>query len=103
MMGGLKCVDVEELSYVDPTDCDGVMSLGHGLRLCFEDGERAMFRLSGSGSEGATLRVYLEAHETRKAKFAQTAAQALAKVLAAALEASNLAALTGRDAPTLIT
>jgi phosphoglucomutase len=100
-MGGLKCVDIEELSYVDPADDS--LSLGHGIALGFQDGERAVFRLAGTGSSGATLRVYLEAHETRKAKFGQTTAQALAKVAAAALEASAIEQLTGREAPTVIT
>ena len=97
----LRCVNMEEFAYEDPADES--LSVGHGIILGFAGGERAVFRLSGTGSAGATLRVYLEAYETRRAKLGMPAADALAKVAAAALEASRIANLTGCAAPTVIT
>ncbi len=99
--GGMRCTDLESFSYEDPMD--GSLSENQGIVLSFEGGERAIFRLSGTGSEGATIRLYLEKYEKDAAKHGATTAAALQEVAAAALEASNLVALTGRESPTVIT
>mmetsp|Transcript_15760 Transcript_15760/g.36711 ORF Transcript_15760/g.36711 Transcript_15760/m.36711 type:complete len:564 (-) Transcript_15760:2-1693(-) len=101
MFGGMKCNSIEEFLYVDPVD-DSVTSK-QGLILSFVGGARAIFRLSGTGSEGATIRLYLESYEEDVAKQSANPQEVLLPLAAAALEASNLAALTGRASPTVIT
>jgi phosphoglucomutase len=101
VFGGLKCVNVEEFAYVDPKDDS--LATNQGIILSFLGDERAVFRLSGTGSEGATVRVYLEKFEGRRPKLGMATRDALAPVAAAAMEASNIAAITGRKAPTVIT
>jgi len=99
--GGLKCINVEEFAYIDPKDDS--LATGQGIIVSFMGGERAVFRLSGTGSEGATIRVYLEKYEERRQKLGMATSDALAEVAKAAMEASDLAAITGRQAPTVIT
>jgi phosphoglucomutase len=91
----------DDFSYTDPID-DSV-SQHQGLRILFEDGSRIIFRLSGTGTAGATIRIYLEAYEAEPAKQGEDAQQALAGLIRAALNISSIAGLTGRDAPTVIT
>ena len=74
-------------AYVVPVD--GSRSEGQGLRISFDGGARVVLRLSGTGTEGATLRVYLEKVETDPATFGTDAQQALAPVIAAAEEIGN--------------
>ncbi len=91
----------DDFSYTDPID--GSVSTGQGLRIGFEDGSRIVFRLSGTGTEGATLRVYLEAFEPDPARHGQDAQQALAGLIGIANELSQLKQRTGRENPTVIT
>lgn len=56
-----KIMSADDFSYLDPVD--GSEVLNQGIRLCLEDGSRAIFRLSGTGTQGATLRIYLESYE----------------------------------------
>jgi phosphoglucomutase len=91
----------DDFSYTDPID--GSISTGQGLRILFEDGSRIVFRLSGTGTEGATLRIYLEAFESDPARHEQDAQQALAGLIVIANELSELKQRTGRDMPTVIT
>lgn len=72
-------------------------------RLLFGDGTRAVFRLSGTGSSGATIRLYLEKYEADPAKQGQPSASALKGLAEAALSLSKLREFTGRDEPTVIT
>lgn len=99
--GDLKCTSVEEFMYVDPVD--NSMATKQGMILNFKDDERAVFRLSGTGSEGSTIRLYLEAFADTEDDIKRRPLDVLAPVAAAALEASNLAEITGRDSPTVIT
>ena len=69
----------------------------------FADGSRIVFRLSGTGTEGATLRIYLEAFEPDMAKHDLDAQVALAELIRIALQLSELKERTGRDQPTVIT
>ena len=98
---GLTVETADEFAYDDPVD--GSRSTGQGLRVTFTNGARAVFRLSGTGTQGATIRVYLEQLETDPANLDLDPAEALAPVARAALELSDLQAMTGRDAPDVIT
>jgi phosphoglucomutase len=69
----------------------------------FVDGSRIVFRLSGTGTEGATLRIYLESFEADVTKQSVDAQQALAEMINLALSLSQLPEKTGRRAPTVIT
>ncbi|MBK7024867.1 MAG: alpha-D-glucose phosphate-specific phosphoglucomutase [Sulfuritalea sp.] len=91
----------DDFSYTDPVD--GSVSTGQGLRIIFADGSRIVFRLSGTGTEGATLRVYLEAFEADPARQRGDAQLLLADLIAIADEISGLKARSGRGRPTVIT
>jgi phosphoglucomutase len=91
----------DDFSYTDPID--GSLSTGQGLRIGFEDGSRIVFRLSGTGTEGATLRLYLEAYEPDPAAHRADAQHALAELIGIAHELLQLKQRTGREQPTVIT
>lgn len=91
----------DEFAYDDPVD--GSRSEGQGLRVLFENGARVVFRLSGTGTEGATIRVYLEAFEDDPARIGADPAEALAAVIESAEAISDLRAITGRAGPDVTT
>ena len=91
----------DDFSYLDPID--GSVSNNQGIRILFTDGSRIVFRLSGTGTEGATLRIYLEAFEPDASKHYLDAQVALAEMIQIALQISQLVERTGRNAPTVIT
>ncbi len=91
----------DDFSYTDPID--GSISTKQGLRVLFADGSRIVFRLSGTGTEGATIRIYLEAFEPDISKHHLDAQDALAEMIQIALSISQLKERTGRDKPTVIT
>lgn len=91
----------DDFSYTDPVD--GSVSKGQGVRIIFTDGSRIIFRLSGTGTEGATLRVYLEAYEADVSRHHLDAQVALAELIGIALQISELKSRTGREQPTVIT
>ena len=99
--GHLQVKMCDDFSYSDPVD--GSLSTGQGIRILFTDGSRIVFRLSGTGTEGATLRIYLEAYEPDISRHHQDAQQVLATLISIALKISELRKLTGRDQPTVIT
>lgn len=90
----------DDFAYTDPVD--GGVSKNQGIRVGFTDGSRVVFRLSGTGTQGATLRVYLESFEPNIAKHNQDP-QALAGLIAIAEELAQIRKFTGRDKPTVIT
>jgi phosphoglucomutase len=90
-----------DFSYTDPVDAS--VSKGQGVRIIFSDGSRIIFRLSGTGTEGATLRVYLEAYEADTSRHHLDAQTALSELIQIALQISELIARTGREQPTVIT
>ncbi|MGV6847984.1 MAG: alpha-D-glucose phosphate-specific phosphoglucomutase [Marinibacterium sp.] len=100
-LAGLEVVSADEFAYDDPVD--GSRSEGQGLRIGFAGGGRVAFRLSGTGTVGATLRVYLEQLETDPARLARDAQEALAPIIAAAHAAAGIDAHIGRAAPDVIT
>lgn len=91
----------DDFSYTDPID--GSVSHLQGLRILFEDGSRIVFRLSGTGTQGATIRIYLEAFEPDTSKHYLDAQEALQEMILIALQVSDLKARTGREKPTVIT
>ena len=99
--GHYQVSSCDDFSYHD--SIDGSVSNNQGLRILFLDGSRIVFRLSGTGTEGATLRIYLEAYESDNKKHDLNAQFALAEMIQIALKISNLVALTGCHAPTVIT
>ena len=100
-VAGLTVSSADEFGYEDPVD--GSVSTGQGLRIGFEGGQRVVFRLSGTGTDGATIRIYLEALRTDPDHLALNPADVLKPVAQAAGELSGLAALTGRTSPDVIT
>jgi len=97
----LMVSSADEFSYDDPVD--GSHSAGQGIRIYFEGGGRAVFRLSGTGTEGATIRVYLEKLEMASSAMNLSPQEALSDIIAAADAVAELSAKTGRSKPDVIT
>ena len=95
--GTLTVAAADDFSYRDPVD--GSTTSGQGLRIFFEENARAVFRLSGTGTVGATLRVYLERYENGSGELGLDPQEALARVVAAAAEIAGIRDRLGRDAP----
>lgn len=100
-LAGRRVSACDDFAYTDPVDAS--VSSNQGVRVLFEDGSRIIFRLSGTGTSGATVRIYLESYEADAARQGLDAQDALAGMIKAAGEISALRKLTGRDAPTVIT
>jgi phosphoglucomutase len=100
-IGELAVQAADEFAYDDPVD--GSRSTGQGIRILFEGGSRIVYRLSGTGTSGATLRIYVERYEADPTKLARPTAEAIADLVAVARELSDLEPRTGRAAPTVIT
>ncbi|KAI3910363.1 hypothetical protein MKX01_034757 [Papaver californicum] len=94
-------VQADEFEYKDPVD--GSISKHQGIRYLFADGSRLVFRLSGTGSEGATIRLYIEQYEKDPSKIGRESHEALAPLVEVALKLSEMEKMTGRSAPTVIT
>jgi phosphoglucomutase len=99
--GALKVAAADDFAYHDPVD--GSVSKNQGIRVLFEGGSRVVFRLSGTGTSGATIRVYVERYEADAAKHGIDTQEALADLISVADEISDLKKRSGRDAPTVIT
>ena len=99
--GGISIASADSFTYEDPIDQS--VSRNQGVRVFTKDGARMAFRLSGTGTRGATLRVYLEQHETDAAKQARTAKTALASLSKAAHAVARLEELTGLKEPSQVT
>ncbi len=100
-VAGLSIGRADDFGYTDPVD--GSISRGQGLRVFFDDGSRLVLRLSGTGTEGATLRLYLERFEPEAARQGIETQAALQPLIAAAEALTGLRARTGRDGPDVIT
>ncbi|CAA7401402.1 unnamed protein product [Spirodela intermedia] len=96
-----EVVEADEFEYKDPVD--GSVSKHQGIRYLFGDGSRLVFRLSGTGSEGATIRLYIEQYEKDPSKTGRDSQDALAPLVDVALKLSKMEEFTGRSAPTVIT
>ncbi len=99
-VGTLTVRSADNFAYTDPVD--GSTATGQGIRVFFQDGSRVVFRLSGTGTEGATLRVYLEQLETDPSQLAQDTQEALEPVIAAAEALAEIEVRTGRAKPDVI-
>ncbi|HUX89985.1 MAG TPA: alpha-D-glucose phosphate-specific phosphoglucomutase [Gallionellaceae bacterium] len=91
----------DDFSYTDPVD--GSVSSKQGVRIIFSDGSRIIFRLSGTGTEGATLRIYLEAYDADVENHKLDAQVVLKELVQIALQISELKQRTGREKATVIT
>uniref|UniRef100_A0A8C9W638 EF-hand calcium binding domain 7 n=2 Tax=Scleropages formosus TaxID=113540 RepID=A0A8C9W638_SCLFO len=91
----------DNFEYSDPVD--GSVSKNQGLRIIFSDGSRIIFRLSGTGSAGATIRLYIDSYEKDPQKIYQDPQVMLAPLVKIALKISQLHEKTGRSGPTVIT
>jgi phosphoglucomutase len=99
--GGLTVQACDDFAYTDPVD--GSVTAAQGVRILFAEDARVVFRLSGTGTVGATLRVYLERFERDPARHELEVASVLAPVVAAAEAIARIAELTGRNEPSVIT
>ena len=100
-LGPFRVAAADEFSYRDPVD--GSLSERQGLRLLFDGGGRIILRLSGTGTEGATIRIYVESYEADPARHRADPQTALAPLIDIAHQLSELRERTGRTAPTVIT
>lgn len=97
---GMCVKSADDFCYTDPVD--GSRSDKQGVRVLLENGSRVVFRLSGTGTEGATLRVYLERYEADPARHAIPTQEALAPLVALAEKVASIVQITGRKAPDVI-
>ncbi len=100
-IGNLTIAAADDFAYEDPIDQS--VSSNQGVRIFFEGGSRIVFRLSGTGTSGATLRVYIERYEPDASRHDLETQEALADLIDAAEAIAEISARTGRDAPSVIT
>lgn len=91
----------DDFKYIDPVDKSE--SAHQGIRVLFKDGSRIVFRLSGTGTQGATIRIYIEKYEPNVARHDMDPQEALAELIEIAEEISGVKAKTGRKKPDVIT
>ncbi len=96
-----RIVLADDFSYTDPVDAS--VSAHQGLRIVFDDGARIVFRLSGTGTSGATLRIYIERYEGDRSQLAHDTQAALADLISSADQLIDLRQCTGRARPDVIT
>ncbi|MGL4440588.1 MAG: alpha-D-glucose phosphate-specific phosphoglucomutase, partial [Bosea sp. (in: a-proteobacteria)] len=99
--GALEIATADDFAYHDSVD--HTTSKAQGLRLLMADGSRAVFRLSGTGTAGATLRLYIERYEPDVAKHGLPTEVALRDLVTLAGELAEIGRFTGRSAPSVIT
>lgn len=100
-VSGRKIVAADDFAYHDPVDKS--VSRNQGIRILFDGGSRVVFRLSGTGTAGATLRVYVERYEPDAARHHLETQEALGDLIAAADTIAGIRAHTGRSKPSVIT
>ena len=98
---GLVIAAADDFAYTDPVD--GSVSRNQGVRVLFDGGSRFVMRLSGTGTEGATLRLYLERYVPGPDGLGEDPQAALAPIIRAAHDIAGIAAFTGRTAPDVVT
>ena len=99
--GSYEVAFCDDFSYTDPVD--GSVSKNQGLRIGFTDASRIIFRLSGTGTQGATLRLYVESYEPNVARHSLDTQEALKELIEIADQIAQIKTITGRDKPTVIT
>ena len=100
-VNGLVIADADDFAYLDPVD--GSVTKAQGVRILFEGGSRIVYRLSGTGTVGATLRVYIERYVAPGGDLAMDAQAALADLIALARSLAEIEKRTGRTEPSVIT
>ncbi|MBK5930026.1 alpha-D-glucose phosphate-specific phosphoglucomutase [Halochromatium salexigens] len=100
-LGDFKVAFADDFAYTDPID--GSVAEHQGIRIGFEGGARIVLRLSGTGTQGATLRVYIEQYEADSAHHDRPVQEALAPLILIARELAQIEARTGRTQPDVIT
>jgi phosphoglucomutase len=98
---GRTIATADDFAYTDPVD--GSLTSGQGLRLLLDDGSRVVLRLSGTGTQGATLRVYLESYVAPSGNLNQDPQDALGDLISAIDGLAEIKIRTGMDKPTVIT
>ncbi len=101
VLDGYTVEYADNFAYTDPVD--GSVSENQGIRIGFTDGSRIVYRLSGTGTEGATLRVYLEAFEPDPERQSRETAEVMQPLVGIAASLAEIAQCTGREAPSVIT
>ncbi|MGL4440484.1 MAG: alpha-D-glucose phosphate-specific phosphoglucomutase, partial [Bosea sp. (in: a-proteobacteria)] len=99
--GALTIANADDFAYADSVD--GSISKAQGIRLLMEDGSRIVFRLSGTGTAGATVRVYIERFEPDASRHGMATGTALADLVTLAENLAQIEHHTGRTAPSVIT
>ena len=99
--GDLTVKKADEFSYKDPVTNEKTMH--QGIRIFFKSGERVIFRMSGTGTQGATIRIYFEKLVKKQSQTKQKPQKALAKLIKVAFKISRLPQITGREEPSVIT
>ena len=100
-IGNFTVEYADDFAYTDPVD--GSLSENQGLRIGFSDGSRIVYRLSGTGTVGATIRIYLEGYESNAERHNLETAEVMAPLVQIALELSDIQQITGRSEPDVIT
>jgi phosphoglucomutase len=98
---GRRISAADNFSYTDPVDQS--VTKGQGLRVLLDDGSRVVLRLSGTGTKGATLRVYLESYVPTTGDLDQDPQIALGDMIQAINQLAEITTRTGMDRPTVIT
>jgi phosphoglucomutase len=101
VMAGLEITKADDFAYHDPVD--GSQSHNQGIRILFADGSRLVYRLSGTGTSGATLRLYIERFESDPSRLELDTQTALAPLIGLSHALGQVAQFTGRNQPTVIT
>jgi phosphoglucomutase len=101
VIAGVKIKSADDFQYTDPMD--NSVTTAQGVRLYLENGGRIVFRLSGTGTQGATLRVYLDCYQNNPDLLAQETQQALSELIAVAETVASIKQFTGREKPDVIT
>lgn len=100
-IGNLQITHSDDFSYTDPID--GSISANQGIRIQFSDGSRIVYRLSGTGTQGATLRLYIERYENDPSKHDTDTQEALSDLITCAHSLAEILKYTNRSEPTVIT
>jgi len=100
-VGGQAVSKADDFTYTDPVD--GSVTTKQGIRVLFASGSRFVFRLSGTGVDGATIRLYLEAYEPASGDIGQYVLDVVKPLAELALSYSDLKTFTGRSEPSVIT
>ena len=100
-LGELNVSSADDFSYTDPVD--GSVTTQQGIRILFDDDSRLVFRLSGTGTEGATLRIYIEKYVRNPEQHNMPTQEALSELIEIANTITDIKALSGRSEPDVIT